>query len=147
MRTPSSNRRGFTLAELMVVVVILGLLATLVVKNVVPMLFKAKKDIAKTEVMNIAEAVRQYMINNGRLPETLDALVTPDQNNLTYIQDRTTAPADPWGFPYWYHPDSNGMSFEIGTYGRDGEPGGEGDNEDITSRSIANERQASGGPR
>ncbi|MGH7151026.1 MAG: type II secretion system major pseudopilin GspG [Planctomycetota bacterium] len=140
--TRSSRRRGFTLAELMVVVVILGLLATLVVKNVVPALFEAKHKIAKTEVMNIAEAVRSYQIKNGRLPESLEPLVTPDENGVTFLADRTEIPVDPWGFTYQYEADSNGMTFEVRSLGKDGEPGGEGDNADISNKTIVNERTA-----
>jgi len=141
--SPSFRRRGFTLAELMVVVVILGLLATLVVKNVVPALFEAKHKLAKAEIMNIAQAVQSYQIKNGRLPESLEPLVTPDENNVTYIDGRTEIPVDPWGFPYHYEADPNGMTFTVGSLGRDGEPGGEGDNADISNKTIANERTAS----
>ncbi|HET6203962.1 MAG TPA: type II secretion system major pseudopilin GspG [Planctomycetota bacterium] len=139
-RVSRSARRGFTLAELMVVVVILGLLATLVVKNVIPALFKAKVQIAKTEIMNIGQAIEQYMINNGSLPESLEPLVTPDQNGVTYLKDMTATPNDPWGFPYVYEKDPNGRTFEVKSYGKDGEPGGEEDNADISNKTIANER-------
>ena len=139
--SPSADRarRGFTLAELMVVVVILGLLATLVVKNVIPILFQAKHDIAKTEILSIAEAVKLYVIKNQKLPETLDPLVQPDENGVTFLENKTTLPRDPWGFEYWYHPDPNGITFELGSYGKDGEPGGEGDSADLSNKSIANE--------
>jgi general secretion pathway protein G len=141
--SPSSRRRGFTLAELMVVVVILGLLATLVVRNVVPALFEAKHKIAKTEIMNIASAVQSYQIKNGRLPESLEPLVTPDDNGVTFLENMTSIPNDPWGFPYHYEADPNGMTFTVGSLGRDGEPGGEGDSADISNKTIANERTAS----
>lgn len=144
MRHRIVRPRGFTLAELMVVVVILGLLATLVVRNVIPQLFRAKRAIAKTEVMNIAAAIKSYQTQNGRLPENLDALITPDRNGITYIENRTSVPVDPWEYPYWYRPDDNGMSFEIGSYGADGEAGGENDAEDLSNKTIANERKARG---
>ncbi|MCI0589091.1 MAG: type II secretion system major pseudopilin GspG [Planctomycetes bacterium] len=140
--SPSSRRRGFTLAELMVVVVILGLLATLVVRNVVPALFEAKHKLAKAEIMNISQAVQSYLIKNGRLPESLEPLVTPDENGVTYIDGRTEIPVDPWGFPYHYEADPNGMTYTIGSLGKDGEPGGDGDSADISNKTIANERTA-----
>ncbi len=140
--TELSRRRGFTLAELMVVVVILGLLATLVVKNVVPALFEAKHKIAKAEIMNIAQAVKDYQIRNGRLPESLEPLITPDENGVTFLENMTQIPVDPWGFPYQYEADPNGMTFEVRSLGKDGEPQGEGDNADISNKTIANERTA-----
>ena len=144
MQDTNVGRRGFTLAELMVVIVILGLLATLVVKNVVPALFTARRTIAKTEIQNIAAAIDLFTIKNGRLPENLDVLIQPDENGVRWLKDREKIPLDPWGFEYWYKPDDRGYTFEIGSYGKDGEPGGEGDNEDMTNRTIANERKGQG---
>ena len=138
---PSPGRRGFTLAELMVVVVILGLLATLVVKNVIPRLFEAKREIAKAEIMNISEAIQLFQVKNGgKLPDTLEPLVTPDENGVAFLVNMKAVPNDPWGFPYAYEKDSNGMTYEVKSYGRDGEPGGEGDNADLSNKTIANER-------
>lgn len=132
--------RGFTLAELMVVIVILGLLATLVVRNVIPSLLYAKTETAKIQVAALEAAVEEFQIrNSGRLPESLDLLVQPDENGLTYLKNATSVPLDPWGNQYFYHPDPNGVSFEVGTYGRDGQQGGEGDAADITNKTLANE--------
>lgn len=134
------NVGGFTLAELMVVIVIIGLLATLVVPNIVGKIFTAKVGIAKTQVSNIEAAVEDYQIrNSGKLPDSLEALVTPDPNGVTYLKNATAVPLDPWGNQYFYRPDSNGMTFEIGTYGSDGQPGGEGDAADISNKTLANE--------
>jgi len=134
-------RRGFTLTELMVVIVILGLLATLVVPRVLGRLLQSRVTIAKTEVMNVTQAIRDFYTNNGRLPENLEQLVTPDENGVTYLEDRTEIPVDPWGNEYWYQPDSNGLTFEVGSYGSDGEPGREEANSDISNKTIANERR------
>jgi general secretion pathway protein G len=145
MSSNRNARRGFTLTELMVVIVILGLLATLVVPRVLGRLLQSRVTIAEAEVQSIASAVKEFsMNNNGRLPETLDQLVTPDENGLTYLEDRTEVPVDPWGNEYWYEPDPNGISFEVGSYGADGEPGGEAANSDITNKTIAGKRKAKG---
>lgn len=140
--SPNRNaRRGFTLTELMVVIVILGLLATLVVPRVLGRLLQSRVTIAKTEVMSISAAIKDFYSNNALLPESLEQLVRPDENGITYIEDRTEIPVDPWGNEYWYQPESSGISYEIGSYGADGEPGGEEANADITNKTIANERR------
>ena len=133
--------RGFTLAELMVVIVIIGLLATLVVPNVVSKIFTAKVGIAKAQVMNLYSAIKDYQTRNGgKLPESLEALVTPDANGVTYLEDATSVPLDPWDNEYFYKPDQNQITCEVGTYGSDGQPGGEGDAADISNKTLANER-------
>ena len=103
----------------------------------------AKVVLAKAEITTIAQAVQSYQIKNGRLPESLVPLVTPDENGATFLQDRREIPVDPWGSPYLYEPDPNGMTFSVTSLGRDGEPGGEGDDGDISNKTIANERHAS----
>lgn len=131
-------QQGFTLAELMVVIVIIGLLATVVVPNVVGYLFKAKRGVAEQQVANLEAAIKQYFItNNGRFPDSLDDLVKKDANNQSFL-DADVVPLDPWGNAFFYHVEANGMDHEIGTYGADGQPGGEGDNADITNKSLHN---------
>ncbi len=139
MRTHRRNARtGFTLAELMVVIVIIGLLATLVVPNVVRKLFVANVTKAKADIVTIAGAVDQYAIeNSGRYPETIEVLVTPDENGYTFL-DRETVPVDPWGNPYIYEPASSGGKFRVISYGKDGTPGGEGDDRDLDNVAIKN---------
>jgi general secretion pathway protein G len=138
-RETSAKRSGFTLAELMVVIVIIGLLATLVVPNVVQKLFVANVAKAKADIVEIANAVTQYAIqNNGRYPESLEALITPDANGFT-ILDRETLPKDPWGNEYVFEPAPSGtQKFRVISYGKDGVPGGEGDEADIDNIKIKN---------
>ncbi len=129
--TSPRTRRGFTLAELMVVIVIIGLLATLVVPNVFRKLFQSYQTKAKADIAAIAGAVESYaMDNNGRLPESLELLVTPDENGYTYLKGEAV-PVDPWGNEYVYEPGS-GQKFNVMSYGKDGSPGGEADESDIT---------------
>ena len=140
MKTPRQRRRsGFSLAELMVVIVIIGLLATLVVPRVMRNLFAANIGKAKADIVAIAGAVDQYAIeNNGRYPESIEALVTPDENGFTYLNQQTV-PKDPWGQEYVYEPPPPAAhDFRVLTLGSDGVPGGEADARDIDNIMIRN---------
>ncbi|MBI5434456.1 MAG: type II secretion system major pseudopilin GspG [Planctomycetes bacterium] len=138
MKTLQSHRRapraGFSLAELMVVIVILGLLATLVVPNVVGYLFKANTEIVKVDISSLVDAIKQFQINNGgKLPDSLDQLIEPDPNGHRYL-DTKSLPRDPWKNEYQY--ETNGSEYRIYSYGKDGMPGGEGEDADIDSDTI-----------
>ncbi len=135
-------RAGFTLAELMVVIVIIGLLATLVVPNVVRKLFVANEAKAKADIIALVNAIDGYAIeNSGRYPESLEVLVTPDSNGHTYL-NQETVPKDPWGNPYQFEPPTSGSDkFRVISYGKDGQPGGEGDDADIDNIKIRNNEQ------
>ncbi len=128
------ERRGFSLAELMVVIVILGLLATLVVPNVIGFLFKSQTEIAKMDIMQIDNAVKQFQINNGgKLPESLDRLIEPDSNGHAFLEMKTV-PKDPWKNEYQYWTD--GRTYKITSLGKDGHEGGDGEDADIDSDTI-----------
>ncbi len=141
-RLRAISARGFTLAELMVVIVIIGLLATLVVPNVVRKFFVAQNVKAKSDIVAIAQAIDSYAVeNNGRYPESLEALVTPDANGHTFL-DQETVPIDPWGNPYVYEPPGPGQPKpRVISYGKNGIPGGEGDDADIDNFSIKNQEK------
>lgn len=130
-----ATTRGFSLMELMVVITILGILAVVVQKNVWPMIGKAKQNTAKANIRTFMDAIGQYRLNNNKLPDSLDALVMPDpkNQNQAYIEDETV-PLDPWDNPYDYKKD--GSKFEILSYGADGTQGGEGEDEDISSKNV-----------
>jgi len=108
---------GFTLVEIMVVVVILGLLATLVVQNVIPIGDTARETKALTDVMSIGDAVRLYRTQNGRLP-TMRDLVTPDARGRVAIEDLSQ---DPWGNDYVVREGVPPRTFEVRSAGPDGE--------------------------
>lgn len=132
-RTPS-RRSGFSLAELMVVIVILGLLATVVVPNVLSYLGKANTTVVKNDISQIAGAVTSYMINNGgKAPPSLEKLEEKDQNGHSYL---VKIPLDPWKNPYVYEPPSGGQEFRVICYGKDGAPGGEGEDADVDNLTI-----------
>lgn len=135
-RSYRSVRAGFSLAELMVVIVIIGLLATIVVPNVWRKFFVAQDVKARADISAIAAAITEFAINNqGRPPDSLEVLVTPDENNQRYL-DRSSVPKDPWGNEYQYEPPRSGQDFRVYTYGADGAPGGEGKDGDIDNEMV-----------
>jgi general secretion pathway protein G len=134
LRRPDRARAGFSLAELMVVIVILGLLATIVVPNVLGYLGKANTTVVKNDISQISNAIQSYMINNGgKAPDSLDVLEQKDQSGHSYL---VKIPLDPWKNPYVYEPPQGNDSYRVLTYGKDGAPGGEGDDADIDNISI-----------
>jgi len=142
MKIPQSitrRRAGFTLAEMMVVIVILGLLATLVVTNVMKNLGQAMGGKVKSDIVAIESALENFAINNsGRYPDSLEPLVTPDVNGQTYLKG-TVLPRDPWKNEYQYEPPAPGQPHpKIYTLGKDMQPGGEGDDRDIDNVMIRN---------
>jgi general secretion pathway protein G len=128
------DQRGFTLIEIMVVVVIMGLLATLVTVNLLENADKARRVKARADIKAIENALELYKLDNGSYPTTqmgLKALTEPGEGRGAYIKGGMRE--DPWGNPYVYlSPGSHG-EFDVISYGPDGEPGGTGKNADITS--------------
>lgn len=130
-RLQRTTRSGFSLAEMMVVIVIIGLLATLVVPNVMRKLFTANETVIATNCRVIAEAVTEYAIDNGyTYPDTLDQLYEKDANGQSYLKGETV-PKDPYGNVYLYDPPDGDGEFRVYSLGKDGVPGGEGENADI----------------
>jgi general secretion pathway protein G len=132
------NRKGFTLAELMVVVIIIGLLAGLVLPRIFPKLAKGKQGAAKAQVELLGQALDSFRMDTGRYPNTtegLNALIQdPGVENWDgpYLK-KNVIPNDPWGKPYQYQfPGSHG-EYDLLSFGRDGAQGGEGEDKDIVS--------------
>ncbi len=141
MATTRTRQRGFTLIELMVVLVILALLVTLVVPNVVGKSDEAKQTKAKTDIAMIEVLLDQFYLDMGRYPtidEGLRALYrNPDESNEKWKgpYPKKPLPPDPWGNPYVYEsPGSrSAQPYELFSLGRDGQEGGEGFDMDIVS--------------
>lgn len=131
---PTKNEAGFTLVEVMVTMVIIGLLTTFVVINVLPAQDKAMVQKAKTDISTLEQAVEMYRLDMTTYPESLLALTKQeDRSDDRYKFDGYIKflPDDPWGNEYNYaYPGENG-TIDIWTYGADGEEGGEGLNADI----------------
>jgi len=134
----SSRARGFTLLELLVVVVIIGLLVGYVAPRYFGQVGKSEVTTAKAQIDALEKALDQYRLDTGRYPTTelgLSALVNRPQNepkwNGPYL--RKDVPLDPWGKAYAYKSPGEHGAFDIVSYGADGAPGGEEDNRDITS--------------
>jgi general secretion pathway protein G len=130
---------GFTLIELMVVLVIIGVLAALIVPSVLERADEARATAAKTDVNNLMQALKLYKLDNQRYPtaeQGLQALLTkpgagPIPPNWKSYVDKL--PNDPWGRPYQYlNPGVKG-EIDVMSFGADGQAGGEGKNADVGS--------------
>jgi general secretion pathway protein G len=120
---------GFTLVELMVVLVIIGLLATIVIINVMPAADRAAVTKARADIATLEQGIEMYRLDNQRYPTTAEGLQA-----LVAGQYIRRLPDDPWHHPYRYvAPGANGRPFTIATWGADGREGGSGNDADITS--------------
>lgn len=127
-------RRGFTLAEIMVVLVIIGLLATLVTVNVNGYLVKARQTTARKDIATICEALDAYRAMTARYPtneEGLAILTKPTPGSPDPLLKSGQNLTDPWGRPYQYNQPGREGPYEVFTYGADGKSGGEGEEADL----------------
>lgn len=132
------NSRGFTLLELLVVMVIIGLLAGYVGPKYFSQIGKSEVKAARAQIDSLGKAVDQFRLDTGHFPtaeEGLAALVTRPPNETKWDGPYLTkgVPQDPWGNAYIYKIPGTHGDYDLISYGKDGQPGGEGEAADITN--------------
>ena len=137
---------GFTLIEIMVVIVILGILASLIAPRLIGRTDDAKHLKAKLDIANLETALKLYKLDSGTYPDTeqgIEALVQKPESGKIPLKwraggylEKGSVPNDPWGQAYVYLSPGNHGDFDIISYGADGIPGGENNNRDIQSWDI-----------
>jgi|TARA_B110000263_G_C15274752_1_gene495305 general secretion pathway protein G len=133
--------RGFTLIEIMVVVVIIGLLAAIVAPNLIGNIDRAVVTRARSDIRSIETALNLYRLDNFRYPDTqqgLQALISnpsdpATSNRKAYLNN---IPSDPWSQPYRYQSPGQRGEFDLFSYGADGQEGGEDINADIGNWNV-----------
>lgn len=144
------DHRGFSLIELMIVMVIMGILATLLVPRIMDRPEEARRTKAKMDIKNIENALKLYKLDSGTYPTTeqgLESLIRKPETAPMPLKwreggyiDGSTVPQDPWGRPYFYtSPAQDGKEYEIVSYGRSGETGGTGKDASISSSDLSKE--------
>jgi general secretion pathway protein G len=137
------GQRGFTLIELMVVIVILGILAGLIIPRIMGRPDEARRAKARIQIENLETALKLYRLDNGHYPTTeqgLQALVqqpsvgvdTKNWRQGGYLE-KSKVPKDPWGKDFVYISPGTHGDYDLSSLGADGEPGGEGKDRDINS--------------
>lgn len=129
---------GFTLLELLVVMVILGLLAGYVAPKYFAQVGKSETKAALAQIVSLEKSLDMFRLDTGHYPTSeqgLNALVTRPQNEPNWSGPylKKAAPLDPWGRPYMYKFPGEHGDYDISSFGKDGQPGGQGDNADITN--------------
>jgi general secretion pathway protein G len=123
----SRRRHGFTLVEILVVVVIIAILAAVIVPNVLSRIGEAKISASISDITTFNNALDNYKLDCGDYPNDLNGLVTKTDApgwHGSYLKNSTTVPLDPWGHPYLYKkPGDNGRDYDIMSAGPDGQPG------------------------
>ena len=138
------QNKGFTLIEIMIVVVIISILGALIIPNVIGRDDQARLTAVKTDLAGLGTALEMYKMDNFKYPSTdqgLDALITkpsgfPEPKNYNpggYLQKKKE-PVDPWNNPYIYL--QRGSDFELYSLGADGSEGGEGINADVSYEEV-----------
>jgi general secretion pathway protein G len=135
---PRALQRGFTLLELLVVMVIIGLLASIVAPQYFSQIGKSNTKVARAQIESLSQALDQYRLDVGRYPSTeqgLTSLRTAPQNVTQWRGPylKRDVPNDPWGNAYQYKQPGQHGEYDLQSLGSDGQPGGEGDAVDVTS--------------
>ena len=142
MTVVTAQRRGFTLIEILVVIVVIAILASLVAPNIFQNVGAAKEATTRSQIEMLGAALDAYRLDNGKYPSTslgLEALNTkPTDESASNWRGpylRKAVPLDAWRNPYIYKApgEANPRGYDLLSYGADGQPGGEGENADIVS--------------
>jgi general secretion pathway protein G len=141
LKTGKGRKKGFTLVEILVVVVVLGLLASLVVPRIVGRGEEAKRTATLVQIREIEQSLDLFKLDNGFYPTTEQGLaalvekpeVSPEPRKYKDDGYMKKIPVDPWGNEYMYRCPGDHGEFDLFSPGPDGEQGGEGDNTDITN--------------
>lgn len=141
MKQKNPDQRAFTLIELMIVVVILGLLATVIMPRILDRPEQARRTKAKADIQSIQTALALFKTDTGRFPTTAEGLsaLVSDPGIRGYNKDGylDKIPTDPWGNTYLYLcPGLQSKDYDLLSLGRDGEEGGTGDEADIESWNL-----------
>ena len=131
-----NRSQGFTLLELLVVIVIIGLLAAYVAPRYFSQVGKSEVQVAKAQIDALEKAIEQYRLDMRHLPpadQGLQVLVTRPAGEPAWSGPylKKAVPNDPWGRPYVYKTPGQNGEYDLGSYGRDGKPGGTGEDADI----------------
>jgi general secretion pathway protein G len=128
MRSSVATAAGFTLLELLVVIVIIGLLAGYVAPRYFSQVGKSEVQVARAQIDAFEKALDQYRLDKRRYPSAEEGLAAVQP----YL--KKNLPNDPWGRPYVYRPATAGDDFQVISLGRDGKSGGTGEDADISNR-------------
>ena len=134
----SQLTRGFTLLELLVVILIIGLLTAVVGPRFLGQVSKSETTAARAQLDALDKALQSYRIDTGRFPSSVQGLralvaAPPDEPRWRGPYMQGEIPVDPWGAPYQYRsPGTAGRDFDLFSFGRDRAPGGTGDDADLT---------------
>ena len=146
-RSRHPRAAGFTLVELMVVIVLIGLLAGAVTLQTRSYLLSGKRAVAKTEISTICQALDTFYSALDRYPSNEEGLEVLTESSATFDQGLLSKlPLDPWGHPYEYVQPGRDSAYEITCYGADGREGGERADSDISSRDLDGESSGARSP-
>jgi general secretion pathway protein G len=144
MMNPQTNKtdEGYTLLELLVVLVIIGLLVAVAAPKVMQILGGAKSDAARLQIESLSQALDIYQLDAGQYPTTEQGLISLSQKPARatawrgpYVRKKKNL-VDPWGKPFLYKSPGKNGPYDIVTLGADGQPGGEGDDADISNAEL-----------
>ena len=126
------RNKGFTLIEMLIVIVIIGLLLSLVAPNLMGGADKAKRQVASAQLKNIETALETFYLDVGQYPESLSELMQSTKTGWSGPYMKKAVPNDPWGKPFIYRsPGDDGKPYYLASYAQDGQQGGDGEAKDI----------------